>query len=83
LGELLDAGMGLFAGVVPTTGTGPPSAVAAADTVMSLWRRLGFPPESAAAQVVVTPTCGLAAATPGYARAAIAACVEAGRRLEV
>ncbi len=81
LGELIDAGVGLFAGVVPSTGTAAPSAVAAADAVMAVWRRLGFPPERAATQVVVTPTCGLAGATPSYARAALAACVEAGRRL--
>jgi hypothetical protein len=34
-----------------------------------------------AAQVVVTPVCGLAGATPEHARAAMRACVEAGRRL--
>jgi hypothetical protein len=83
LGELLDAGVALFAGVVPTTGTRPPSSVVAAEAVTGIWRRLGFPLERAAAQVVVTPTCGLAGATPAYARAALAACVEAARRLEV
>ena len=31
----------------------------------------------------MTPACGLAGATPDYARAALAACVEAGRRLQV
>jgi methionine synthase II (cobalamin-independent) len=83
LGELIDTGVGLFAGVVPTSGTRPPSAVAAADAVTAVWRRLGFPPEQATAQVVVTPTCGLAVATHAYARSALAACVEAARRLEV
>jgi hypothetical protein len=100
LGELVDAGLGLFAGVVPSTGLtrrapgatqpdqspapdrGAPSAVAAADAVTGVWHRLGFPQERAATQVVVTPTCGLARATPRYARAALAACVEAARRLE-
>jgi methionine synthase II (cobalamin-independent) len=83
LGELIDAGTGLFAGVVAPTGTKAPSSERAADAVISLWRRLGFPLERAAAQVVVTPACGLAGATPEYARAALAACVEAARRLEV
>jgi methionine synthase II (cobalamin-independent) len=82
LGELLDGGIGLFAGAVPTTGSRPPSSTAAADAVTALWRRLGFPIDQAAAQVVVTPACGLAGATPGYARSALAACVEAARRLE-
>lgn len=81
LGELIDAGVGLLAGVVPSTGTRP-SAVAAADTISDLWRRLSFPAERAADQVVVTPTCGLAGATPAYARAALATCVEAARRLD-
>lgn len=82
LGEVIDAGVALLAGVVPSTGTARPSAVAAADTITDLWRRLSFPPERAADQVVVTPTCGLAGATPAYARAALAACVEAARRLD-
>jgi methionine synthase II (cobalamin-independent) len=82
LGELLDGGLGLFAGAVPTTGSRPPSAVSAADTVMAAWRRIGLPSETLASQVVVTPACGLAGATASYAKAALAACVEAGRRLQ-
>jgi len=82
LGELLDAGLGLFAGAVPTTGTQPPASTTAADAVTGLWRRLGFPLDQATAQVVVTPACGLAGATPGYARAALAASAEAARRRE-
>ena len=82
LGEVLDAGVGLFAGAVPATGARPPSGAAAADAVTALWRRLGFPLATAAQQVVVTPACGLAGASPGYARAALTACVEAARRLE-
>ncbi|RQX18838.1 methionine synthase, partial [Micromonospora chalcea] len=31
--------------------------------------------------VVVTPACGLAGATPAYARAVLTACRDAGRRL--
>ena len=56
-------------------------AVAAAERITTVWRRLGFPRERLAAQVVPTPTCGLAGASPGYAHAALAACVEAGKRL--
>jgi hypothetical protein len=50
LGEQIDGGMGLFAGV---TGRSP------AATVRDLWRKLGFPLSSLAVQVVVTPPCGL------------------------
>jgi hypothetical protein len=34
-----------------------------------------------AAQVVLTPACGMAGATPGYARAAMARCREAAQLL--
>jgi hypothetical protein len=84
LGEVLDAGLGLLAGVVPTApppSGRPPAPAEVADRVRGLWQRLGFPAERLREQVVVTPTCGLAGATPEYARAAQAACREAGRRL--
>ncbi|MEV4842705.1 methionine synthase [Micromonospora matsumotoense] len=84
LGEAIDAGLGLLAGVAPTQ---PPSAGRAptsaqlADRVRGLWDRLGFPRRQLAEQVVVTPACGLAGATPEYARAVLTACRDAGRRL--
>ena len=65
-------------------GTGVPDApvdsARVADRVRTLWRALGFPAGQAADRVVVTPACGLAGATPGYARAALRACRDAGRR---
>jgi methionine synthase II (cobalamin-independent) len=85
IGDALEAGVGLFAGVVPTMAPSPsappPRGADIAATVTALWRRLGFPDDRLAGQVVVTPACGLAGATPEYARAALAATVEAGRRL--
>ncbi|MDG4837128.1 methionine synthase [Micromonospora sp. WMMD967] len=84
LGEAIDANLGLLAGAAPTR---PPSAGRAptsaqiADRVRQLWDRLGFPRRQLAQQVVVTPACGLAGATPEYARAVLAACRDAGRRL--
>ncbi|WP_328339342.1 methionine synthase [Micromonospora sp. NBC_00421] len=84
LGEAIDAGLGLLAGVAPTQ---PPSAGRAptsaqlADRVRGLWDRLGFPRRQLAEQVVVTPACGMAGATPEYAREVLTACREAGRRL--
>lgn len=84
LGEAIEAGLGLLVGAVPTTppttGRGP-SGEQAADRVRQLWDRLGFPRPRLAQQVVVTPTCGLAGATPEYARAALTAAREAGTRL--
>jgi hypothetical protein len=38
-------------------------------------------PEGAPAQVVLTPACGLAGASPGYAADALARCREAARLL--
>ncbi|HVX43268.1 MAG TPA: methionine synthase, partial [Mycobacteriales bacterium] len=78
VGEVIDAGMLLFLGVVPGTDTG---RVDAAQPARGLWHRLGFPPEDLAARVVLTPSCGLAGATPGYARQALTWCREAGRAL--
>ena len=49
--------------------------------VAGLWRRLGLPAEWCAERVVLTPACGLAGASPEYARAALARCREAARAL--
>jgi methionine synthase II (cobalamin-independent) len=81
LGEFLDGGGVLFAGAVPSTGTRAPASADVAASVTSLWNQLGFPPPLLPQRVVVTPACGLAGATPAYARAALRAGVEAGRRL--
>lgn len=83
LGEALDAGLGLFAGMVPTFASDGqvPSAGEIADRLRQLWHRLGFPAERLSTQVVVTPACGLARATPEYAWAALTACRDAARRL--
>ncbi len=80
LGEALDAGTGLFAGLVPTSG-GTPSGKAAADAMLDVWGKLGFPLSQLPGQVVVTPACGLAGVSPAYARAATEASREAARRL--
>ncbi|MFI7430504.1 methionine synthase [Micromonospora sp. NPDC049836] len=84
LGEAIDAGLGLLAGaapaVPPSTGRAPTSAQVA-ERVRRLWDQLGFPRRRLAEQVVVTPACGLAGATPGYVRTVLAACRDAGRRL--
>jgi len=74
VGEAVEAGIGLFLGVVPGTDTRLPGPAVVAKPALELWRRLGFEPERLAGQVVLTPACGLAGASPGYARAALAAC---------
>ncbi|MFE6801716.1 methionine synthase [Streptomyces sp. NPDC057681] len=81
IGEAVEAGTRLFAGVVPGT-DGPLSDPAGSVMgVRTLWRRLGLNPGSLAESVTVTPSCGLAGASPAYARAALAHCVRAARSL--
>ncbi|EPD94499.1 hypothetical protein HMPREF1486_03052 [Streptomyces sp. HPH0547] len=84
IGEAVEAGVTLFAGVVPATeGDGPALSDPAGSVggVRSLWRRLGLSPGLLAESVVVTPTCGLAGASPAYARRALAHCARAARSL--
>ena len=64
----------------------PPSARQTAERVIRLWRQMGWPtaeggPGGVPAQVVLTPACGMAGASPGYAREAMAHCREAARQL--
>ncbi|MFB6854276.1 methionine synthase [Streptomyces sp. NPDC056341] len=81
IGEAVEAGTRLFAGVVPGT-DGPLSDPAGSVMgVRTLWRRLGLNPGSLAESVTVTPSCGLAGASPAYALAALAHCVRAARSL--
>ncbi len=63
LGELVEVGLTLFAGAVPSTGERPPSSASVARDVTDLWDKLGFARAELAERVVVTPTCGLAGAT--------------------
>jgi methionine synthase II (cobalamin-independent) len=81
LGEFIDAGLTLFAGVVPSTGERPPTSRDAAATLTGLWGKLGFAAAELSHRVVVTPTCGLAGASQAYARAALTTCVETAKRL--
>ncbi|MFJ9040247.1 methionine synthase [Streptomyces sp. NPDC102406] len=81
IGEAVEGGTKLFAGVVPGV-DGPLSDPAGSVMgVRSLWRRLGLNPGSLAEAVVVTPSCGLAGASPAYARSALAHCGRAARSL--
>lgn len=84
LGEAAEAGVALFAGVVPGDGADAGALSDPASSVMgvrSLWRRLGLSPALLTESVVVTPACGLAGASPVYARAALEHCVRAARSL--
>jgi methionine synthase II (cobalamin-independent) len=81
IGELLEAGRRLVAGVLPST-DGPLSEVrASVALVRDLGHRLGHGPEAIASQVLVSPTCGLAGASPGHVTAVLEGLRAVGRGL--
>ncbi|MFR9674507.1 methionine synthase [Streptomyces sp. TR06-5] len=84
IGEAAEAGTALFFGMVPGDGSDAAELSDPAGSVMgvrSLWRRLGLSPALLTEAVVVTPSCGLAGASPAYARAALEHCVRAAGSL--
>jgi len=82
LGELVEAGTALWLGVVPALGPGvAPPVRDVVDPVRRLWRDLGFPPERLASTVVLTPACGFAGASDGWARTALRLVRQAARVL--
>ncbi|WP_409238613.1 methionine synthase [Streptomyces sp. PA5.6] len=81
IGEAVEGGTRLFAGVVPGVDGRLSDPAGSVMGVRTLWRRLGLNPGSLAESVVVTPSCGLAGASPAYARAALAHCARAARSL--
>ena len=86
VGVAWEAGLGILAGVVPSTDAQSGDGRELGDTLVSaplrdLMHRLGLEGDSWLAPVAVTPTCGLAGASPQWARAALAACRAVGRVL--
>ncbi len=85
IAETAEAGLGLLIGAVSEqdakllASDRPKDPRPAARRVIGLWQRIGLPLETLAAQVVVTPACGLAGMAPGAARAALELCREAAR----
>ena len=84
LGEALEAGIALIAGLVPADGSAgraePSDPGRTVAPMRALWSRIGLPPE-ALADVAVSPTCGLSGAAPDAARAVLEASRLAARRL--
>jgi methionine synthase II (cobalamin-independent) len=82
LGAALDAGDRVFLGVVPTTEPARRSTEKqVVERVLRLLDMLGFDPEEVVGRLVLTPSCGLAGATPGYAREALALVRDSASRL--
>ncbi|MFC3961264.1 methionine synthase [Nocardia jiangsuensis] len=72
IGETLDAGKLLVLGLVPSTApAGEPGWRELAARGVRLVDRLGFPRRTLAERVLVSPACGLAGATPEWARRAL------------
>jgi methionine synthase II (cobalamin-independent) len=68
----VESGRTVVLGVVPATAPErPPSAEEVATAVVAVTDRLGFGRSALRDRIGVTPACGLAAATPRWARAAI------------
>ncbi|MGY1754273.1 methionine synthase [Blastococcus sp. SYSU D01042] len=82
LGEAVDAGVHLLPGVVPGTGAALAAPKATASRVAGLWRELGFGEEQLPGAVTLTPSCGLAGASPAYARAVMTHLREAAEHLQ-
>jgi methionine synthase II (cobalamin-independent) len=81
VGTAVEAGVHLLPGVVPGTDTDLPAAKATASRVQAWWRELGFPVDRLSEAATLTPACGLAGASPAYARTAMAHVREAAKYL--
>lgn len=84
VGELVERGVGLFLGLVPSLDAGgdrPLRARELATPARELWSRLGFAPDTLARDVVVTPTCGLAGASMSWPARAYRLCRDVGQVL--
>ncbi len=79
VGQAWESGVGILAGAVPSVGSGALSDTRASAPVRGLMDRLGLSDETALSRLAVTPTCGLAGASPDWARTALAACRAVGR----
>ena len=72
IATLLEKGAPVLLGVVPATEPATPVGdKALADRVLRFLDMLGFDPAAVTDALVVTPACGLAGATPAYARATL------------
>jgi hypothetical protein len=85
LAEVIEAGLGIFAGAVQiperSADPEPGSPRESGGAVLELWHRMGIPAVGMDQQVVLTPACGLAGASPAAARAVLAHCRSAARLL--
>jgi methionine synthase II (cobalamin-independent) len=81
LATALDEGAEVLLGVLPSTGSASPATKPVVERVLRLLDMLGFDPQEVAGQLVLTPACGLAGASPSYARSALRALREASAEI--
>ena len=82
IGALVEQQVSLWLGVVPSLGPGvPPTVRQVLEPVRERWRRLTFDAALLPASVVLTPTCGLAGASDGWARTALRLVTQSARAL--
>jgi hypothetical protein len=81
IGTGVEAGLGLWLGVVPGTDAELGDLGDTVRAVRGIWSRFGFPATLLPTAVVLTPACGLAGASPPYARAAMRRVREAAHAL--
>lgn len=74
LARALESGERILLGVVGTVAEHPPTARSATERTLRLLDMLGLDPDEVGDQLVLTPACGLAGATPDRARAVLTAC---------
>jgi len=82
MGEAVERGLLLWLGVVPAIGPGvPPSVRDVLAPIRQLWGRLGFDVDKLPGAVTLTPACGLAGASQGWARTALRLVTQAAHAL--
>jgi hypothetical protein len=82
LGEALEAGLGLLAGLVPPSDDGRADLAELARPARRLWSRLGLSPGLLPEALVVTPAGGLDGTGPDRAAAVLRRCTELAGWLE-
>ncbi|WP_246004943.1 methionine synthase [Nocardioides marmorisolisilvae] len=82
LGTAFDEEARIYLGVIPATDPARvPTDQQVVERVLRLLDMLGFDPEEVSDRIVLTPSCGLAGASPGYARRALSLVRESALRL--
>ena len=82
LAEALEAGETLALGVVPSLEPATaPDAKSLTESVLRWLDMLGLDPEAVTERLVITPSCGLAGASPAWARRATGLCREIAANL--